>query len=282
MVEAIDTAKFRCQIGIVRDSATAVGMPTLASHGPAIDDGVAEDAFDAVDAGENGGGRHVVRVARGAAWRGRAADVLRGIEAAGHHHALRVGERHHRTRRQRDRGEHLLERFEVNGETQHADHRVVVHDRVASTMACTVSPALPSIGLTRIFPVRATCASQAGSTEPSTFGSGGSAQASGAPLASAMRALFNNWSRPPTSGSSTSRHGGGFEGAEARVPGGRRRHGIRGVEVAVHIDDDGGRHRAGLRGELTHVLLVGQARAVPNRSVGHDDQDQEDGERSAA
>ena len=34
MVAPIVTAKLRCQIGTVRDIATAVGMPTLASHGP--------------------------------------------------------------------------------------------------------------------------------------------------------------------------------------------------------------------------------------------------------
>ena len=71
-------------------------------------------------------------------------------------------------------------------------------------MACAESPGPPSIGLTRVWPVSAIDLSHAESIRPSTLASGGRAQACTCPLVSAINALLNNRSRPPTSGKSTS------------------------------------------------------------------------------
>ncbi len=241
----------------------------------ALDHGIAEDPLDAVHAGQDRRRRDVERIAGTAARRGRSTDVLRSIEAPRHNHAVGVGQRHDGSLRERNRRQHTLERLEVHRQPEDADDRARRHDRVAQHDRVR--------RVARLAEHRA---------DQGLAGGRNALQPGG------IERALDRWIRRPgprnrpafgvchqrvvqqtavvdERGQHFAR-GVWIERSHAGVSRRGIGHGIRGFEVAVHVHDHGRRHRPGLRGELANVFVVGQARAVTDREINQNRQDDDD------
>ena len=169
----------------------------------------------------------------------------------------------------------------MHRQAERADHRVVVNDRIAQDDRMHGVAGLSQHRADQRLAGRRNALEERRIQASFDFRVGLTRPRHRSAVAVRDQRVMEQRSRPSSSGNSTSAAALRIERAHPGMPRCRRCHRIRRLQVAIHVNDDGRRHRPGLGRELAHVFVVGQARAVANRQVDENRQDR-DGEKNLA